>query len=54
MEIPLGQSLTTLSAFFVQNANLWKDHYDVANKVFQNACQAEIDLWGTALHPGVV
>ena len=50
MKVPL----TALPAFFVQNADLWKDYYSVVNKIFQDACQAEIDLWGTALHPGVV
>ena len=34
--------------FFVANCDAWKYRYDDAKKIFQTACQGEIDLWDYA------
>lgn len=44
-------STTHQKEFFIQNFDEWKDHYAEATKIFRRACQGEIDLWATALHP---
>ena len=34
--------------FFIANYDAWKDHYDEAKAIFQQACEGEISLWGYA------
>lgn len=34
--------------FFIANYEVWKDHYDGAKAIFQQACKGEIDLWAYA------
>lgn len=36
------------AGFFVANCDAWKYRYDHAKKIFQTACQGEIDLWSYA------
>ena len=36
------------SGFFIANYDAWKDHYDEAKAIFQQACRGEIDLWAYA------
>jgi hypothetical protein len=51
--VSIGVPLTPppLPEFFIDNYDHWKDHYAAINEIFKKAVQAEINLWGTALHP---
>lgn len=39
---------TLTIGFFVANCDAWKYRYEDAKKIFQTACQGEIDLWNYA------